>query len=447
MSNSTPNYDYDDQFGPPPAPDYSYDDGPVGLTGQPTGDPVDLNRSRLRKAANALAAAVSRGDDMDEAWQALREAMGAALTGSSPLIEEEDLTALWDASKDLPKPTLAMRADGAALLYEAKIHWLSGEPGSGKTWLALWWTIEQVRAGNAVLFLDMESDPITITSRLRALGITIEELPLVKYLRVRWEPARLADTVEAIVERIVKHSPSLVVLDGMAATLAALGRDENSNSDVSGFTNAVLRPIAAAGPAVVVVDHLAKPQAEGKGGNRYSRGASAKLADASGVAYLLSVSVAFSQNKPGIAKLIVGKDRNGAVGAAGECVAEVFFTPADGGLTVEVKAPEGAGKNGGRFIPDGWMGKLSRELESTKTMTATELRGFVGAKAWDDKSSLARKALDLLVKHGHVALEEAGPRKTYTFVKPFDAERDGDEVRDAEFGPDPSAPVKVEEPF
>ena len=425
-------------------PTYHYDDGHQDPNAPP-GDPADLGRARLRRAANELSRAIARGDGLDEAWEQLRQAMGSALGGSTPLIEEEDLLALWDASADLPKPSLGRRSDGAALLYEAKIHWLSGEPGSGKTWLALWWTIEQVRAGNPVLYLDMESDPITITSRLRALGITLEELPLVRYLRINWDPARLGDTVEAIVERIAARSPSLVVLDGMAATLAALGRDENSNSDVSGFTNGVLRPISNAGPAVVVVDHLAKPHADSKG-NRYSRGASAKLADASGVAYLLAVKVAFSQHKPGIAKLIVGKDRNGAVGAAGECVAEVHFTPADGGLTVAVNVPDGAGDGGKRWIPDGWMGKLSRELAAQQTMTATEMRAFVGAKGWDDKGSPARKAIELLVKYEFVSLEEAGPRKTYTFVSAFE-ERDADTVRDDEYGVDPNAPARIEEPF
>lgn len=412
-------------------------------SGAPPGEPtVDMRRMRLRKATINLASALNRGDGIEGAWGELQAAMSGALPRiGNRLIEEEDLAALWNAQ--LPEPTLGLRADGAALLYDSKIHWLSGEPGSGKTWLALLWTLEQVRAGKTVLYLDMESDATTIASRLRAIGITIEELARVSYLRVRWDLTQLPQIIEAIVDRIETRDPSLVVLDGMAATLAALGKDENSNSDVSAFTAAVLRPISEAGPAVVVVDHLAKPQGD-RGSSRYSRGASAKLADASGVAYLLVVEVPFSRQRPGVAKLIVGKDRNGAVGAMHECVGEIHFIPANGDLGVDVRVPEGA-RVKGRFIPDGWMGKLSRELESAKQMTASEMKAFVGTKSWEDPSSTARQAAALLEKHSFIKVEKVGNAKHFVFVKAF-TDADVERVRDAEHGPDTNASSE-EKPF
>lgn len=385
---------------------------------------------RLRDAAVRLAAALSRGSGVEDAVAEMRAAMSGSLSKSAELVSEEDLSALWDASQELPKPSLGLRADGKALLYAGKIHWVSGEPGSGKTWLALFWTLEQVRSGRSVVYVDMESDPITITARLRALGVEREQLSLVRYLRVRWEPVHLPDTVEALTEKVRTHSPSAVVFDGMAAALAQLGMDENSNGDVSAFTSAVLRPVADAGPAVIVVDHLAKPQGDGRQ-VRYARGASAKLADASGVAFLLTVAVPFSKTKQGLAKLIVGKDRNGAVGFQGETVTEVSFVPEETGLTVELRTPEG-GQSDGRWIPSRLMEKLSTALSMTGTMTASEAKSELGKGNWEKYGTRVTTLLD---HHGYINIEKQGTAKVYQHVTRF-TEQDAKRIRDAEFGPD-----------
>lgn len=393
----------------------------------PPGD----GRTRLRDAAVRLATAVSRGDGVENAVAEMRAAMRGSLSSGPELVVEEDLAALWDASQELPMPSLGLRADGRALLYAGKIHWVSGEPGAGKTWLALFWTLEQVREGRSVVYIDMESDPVTITARLRALGVKLEELPRVRYLRVRWEPVHLPDAVEALTDRVREHNPSLVVLDGMASTLAQLGMDENSNSDVSAFTSAVLRPIADAGPAVVVVDHLAKPSGDNKSATRYARGAGAKLADASGVAFLLTVAVAFSKKKQGLAKLVVGKDRNGAVGYQGETVAEVSFVPEDSGLTVEIRVPE-AGQSDGRWIPSRLMEKFSAGLSVVGSMTAGEAKAQLGKGQWEKYGT---KVATLLDHHGYIEIEKQGTAKVYKHKLLF-TEADAGKVRDAEYGSD-----------
>jgi hypothetical protein len=397
---------------------------------------ADKHLVGLRKAAIQLANAVSQGDEsrVGVAWDQLSKAMRLVMGGGRSLIDEEDLTMLWDAAADRPVPTMGARDDGQALVYPGKIHWLAGEPGGGKTWVALWWALEQVRENKSVLYIDMESDPVTITSRLRTLGITQEQLALVRYLRVRWEPVALANAVEQICVRIAAHIPSLVVMDGMASALAQLGRDENSNSDVSAFTGAVLRPIADAGPAVVVVDHMAKPQHGDRGQqSRYARGASAKLADATGAAYLLETITPFSRTKDGLARLRVGKDRNGAVGAAGENVAEIVFNCANEGMAISVRKPAPS-QSSGRFVPDGVMRKITKELEAAtaSTMTATELAAAVGKKTWE--GNLRSTAIRLLEKHGFLTIESKGQSKLFTLLKPF-MDTDVEPLREAEFGP------------
>lgn len=409
----------------------------VERTDQP--DVVDKHRAELRKSAILLANAVSVGDDkkVSGAFETLARSMRAVLGGTRSVVEEEDLVSLWDAAANRPMPTIGLREDGQALLYPGKVHWLAGEPGGGKTWVALLWALEQVQAGGSVLYVDMESDPVTITSRLRTLGVTQEEIPLVRYLRVRWDPVSLANAVAELCDRVVSHKPTLVVVDGMAQALAQLGRDENSNSDVSSFTNAVLRPLADAGPAVVVVDHMAKPQQGDRGQqSRYARGASAKLADATGVAYVLETITPFSRTKDGLAKLRVGKDRNGAVGAAGETVAEIVFNCADEGMAIGVRKPA-PGQSSGRFIPDGVMRKISKELEAAKDrqLTAGELGSAVGKKTWE--GGLRPTAVKLLEKHKFITIVQKGQSKVFTLVKPF-GEGDVEPLRAAEFGPDPT---------
>jgi KaiC/GvpD/RAD55 family RecA-like ATPase len=394
------------------------------------------DRLTLRKAAIQLASAINGNDGMgvDRAWDELSRAMRGMLSGGRQLVEEEDLAALWDAAADLPQPTMGLREDGAALLYDGKIHWLAGEPGGGKTWVALFWTLEQVRVGNSVLYIDMESDPITITSRLRTLGIEQDQLTRVRYLRVRWEPGNLATAVEQIADRVLTHTPSLVVMDGMASALAQLGKDENSNSDVSAFTGAVLRPIADHGPAVVVVDHMSKPQGEQRGPSRYARGASAKLADASGVAYVLETVTPFSRSKDGLAKLRIGKDRNGAVGAAGEVASEIHFSTAGEGMVISVRKPS-PGQSSGRWIPSGLMEKLSIALIAApdKSLRTGEVSEALGTKNWEKYGAKVR---ELLVKYNYIKVEKDGKATVFTSLKAFSEDEDAETIRESEFGPD-----------
>ena len=58
---------------------------------------------------------------------------------------------------DGPKlPALMVRDDGHTLLYESRLNSIFGEPGVGKTWLAIISAISAVRAGANVLWWDFE---------------------------------------------------------------------------------------------------------------------------------------------------------------------------------------------------------------------------------------------------------------------------------------------------
>src|SRR5690606_4938868 len=48
-----------------------------------------------------------------------------------------DLDPILDGTHELPVPTICLRSDGAGLIYPGRVHSIAGEPGGGKTWVAL----------------------------------------------------------------------------------------------------------------------------------------------------------------------------------------------------------------------------------------------------------------------------------------------------------------------
>ena len=63
-----------------------------------------------------------------------------------------------------------VRDDGRTILYESKLNSVFGEPGVGKTWVAIMAAISAVRNGSNVLWWDFEDRQATLATRLAALG-------------------------------------------------------------------------------------------------------------------------------------------------------------------------------------------------------------------------------------------------------------------------------------
>ena len=82
------------------------------------------------------------------------------------------------------------------------------------------------------------------------------------------------------------------------------------------------RPLADAGAAVAVVDHVTKAR-DGRG--RWGRGSGAKLGEAD-AGFSLEVTQPFARGHPGEAVLRVAKDRYGVIGPEGSVAATVAFT-------------------------------------------------------------------------------------------------------------------------
>lgn len=234
---------------------------------------------------------------------------------------------------------LATIGDGPAvapalwgLFYGAAVNTLAGEPGLGKSWIAVAASLHVLRRGGSVIVLDYEDSARTWAQRLRSLGAEQEQLMDLLYFRGAGAPAE-ADL--DWLPRLAGAAPDvLVVIDSLAEALAAAGLDENLAGDVTSWHQRIARPLADAGATVLLIDHLAK---DSSSRGRWARGSGAKLAAITGAAFRLEITEPFSRERSGLGQLVISKDRYGAVGAVGETVANIRFDVAGGSLVrVEV---------------------------------------------------------------------------------------------------------------
>ena len=189
-----------------------------------------------------------------------------------------DLAALLAAGVQPLRPTLLARDDGLCLLYPGRTHSVSGESGSGKSWLAQWVTATTLQAGAYALYLDYESSGSSVVARLLALGCTADDVGRLVYVNPDAPPA--GPEFEALLGRRY----ALAVVDGVteALALSGLAGDNltNSNDAVTKWHSLLPKRIAeSTGAAVVQVDHVTKSK-DNRGA--YAIGGQAKRASITG---------------------------------------------------------------------------------------------------------------------------------------------------------------------
>lgn len=150
------------------------------------------------------------------------------------------------------------------VLERGTVTVLSGDTGGGKSWLSLALTVAVLGGGQwlgrpsrtgRVLYLDAEMPRRMSEDRLRALGLTA---PLAERLAFHvWPDVTLGEPESDrwLVDQTKAHGADLVVLD---SATALSGVDLNSNRAVGDLFRTALRPVAAAGAAVVVLHHERK---------------------------------------------------------------------------------------------------------------------------------------------------------------------------------------------
>lgn len=371
---------------------------------------ADLARRReLMGAAIELREAAVDGDE-DRLAKTLR-AVTQTASLSAPVSIWGDVAAVMRGEHDPVRPTWLRRSDGACLVYPGQSHWLMGEPGKGKSWVALHLTAEVLIAGSKAVYLDWEGNEALVGERLSALGVSADIVAnSLAYVR---PGAYAAPTKAAIETRVSEWSASVVVIDGVAKALTASGANEDSAPEVLRWWSDVITPLTDTGAAVVALDHVTKER-EGRG--LWARGSGAKLGEVSGAAWMVVPRQNFSRQQGGRIDLKQAKDRIGYNAADGDLVASISFEPADEGavLSVKVDPPNNEAK-GSDWQPTEVMERISRLLEST----GLPLSGRSIEQSVTGRGATVRDGLKQLVHLGHVRMVPKGAGHAYSLREAY----------------------------
>lgn len=382
-----------------------------------------------RRATTTLQRALQqlgRADHDDTTGQALLDAMDALEDGYRTLTSHSgeknkrttwthvDVAAVIDGHDIDPPPTLMPRTDGQCLVYPGAVHTISGEPGTGKTWAALYAATAELERGQPITFIDYEDRASRVISRLLALGSTIDQLTSgLRYLRPTdplatrdrdgtWQHHQ--DHTKAL--RDATHGAALVIIDGVTEAMTVHGLDLNSNPDVAAFYELLPRRIARDGPAVILIDHVVK-DSERQG--RWGIGGQHKLAGIDGVAYLAKTVEPFGRGHRGRARLIISKDRAGLVQehATGQVAAEFVLDATDPHCLrcrLDPAEPMPTDKNGA-ILPTVLMERVSRWVETHPRCTRREISAAVKGK-----QEYVMRAIDALTSEGYVEVQQGERR-------------------------------------
>jgi hypothetical protein len=307
---------------------------------------------------------------------------------------------LREAPRELPTVDLAELARKGVdppelvcdrLLYRGCLHSLAGPPEAGKSTLAYWWALDLLGQGQRVVVVDVEAGPEQVTEKLLALGAKpddLEHLAYVHYPGARWDAADLAGLQE-----LVAQAPTpLMLFDSIGVALAQAGKDENHVAEVEPLYSALLQ-LARSGPAVALLDHVAKA---GNGG-RYARGSGAKL-QLVDVALMVDVVQPFNREQSGRLRLHVSKDRRGYLARDHQVRVEVE----NGRMTLTISALDPAAtERDGASLPPAAVKALAALRGKDAPQTVKELGDRMKqetgkALTWPTM----RKALNLLAELG-----------------------------------------------
>ncbi len=354
--------------------------------------------------------------------------------GASPEPEEEeagrswkplDLTAVLTGDVGEPLPMVFFREDGLGLFYRGRANGLYGEPESGKSWVALAACAAELRAGNAVLYLDFEDDARGVVARLRALGVP-DQVMLERFRYVNPE-----DGMDVSGKRIDQRASHLVaaavgttlaVVDGVGVAYELHGWEVNSNDDTASFNRHIVKPLVRQGSTPLLVDHQTKARDERRG---WALGAQAKKALVRGAAYVVTSSEKPVPGGKGTVYLRVEKDTPGQVRsrlAHGDKLAAVVTLSSDGEhMDVTVAARGSTDQQPSEFRPTVLMERISRWLELNPGAGSRELFQSVTGKR-----EALQLGLRLLVSEEYVEPRGGGSgrRCEHHVIRPYRADHD-----------------------
>jgi hypothetical protein len=329
-----------------------------------------------------------------------------------------DLTAALDGTYEPPRAEVGQRTDEVGLFYPGRQHTISSESEGGKTWLALTAVAQELNAGNGCLFVDFEDDEGGVVGRLLALQVDP------KLIRDRFAYLRPEHPIGGIVHQtdlvavLGDLRPTLAIVDGVTEAMTLHDLDPLSNTDVAKFGRLLPARLAAAGAAVVSLDHVPK-STDNRG--RYAIGAQHKLAGLNGAAFVLTSRQPFGVGITGRSTLLIAKDRPGQLrrhalpsGEGLHWFADLTITSHDERFAdAAIEPPTSHAAE--TFRPTTLMRRISEALEANPGgLSKRAIRAAV--KGNNDAKDLA---LEQLVNDGHVTRTREGSAHRYLHATPY----------------------------
>jgi len=323
-------------------------------------------------------------------------------------------------------PEVFERTDGRFLFYRSKVNVLLGKPEAGKSLVAQAAAVEAITAGGHVVYLDHESDVVSVAARLVALGADPDGLETRLHYQNPHGPFA-GEEREVLLDYLDNLRPTLVIVDGLIAAMSAQGLEVNSNKDAATIFRDYLDPLCGCGAAEVLIHHLAKGSGEGATG----LGATTLTALARGVHIGVTTEdkARHTPGKHGHSTLTILKDNDGGVrmfGRGGKFATFETSSVATGeddafGRPVFVtswalKTPGEGLENG----PTGCMEAVSRHLEGEGIPCAVAT--IEGAALGGDFTRNTRRwALKVLEDGGYVTrgTVEKGKAAGYSHAKAY----------------------------
>lgn len=308
-----------------------------------------------------------------------------------------DLTAVLAGTWTHPEPSVGRRSDGTGIFYPGKVHTVSSESEGGKTWFALSVALDELAAGNDVIYLDFEDDEGGIVGRLLALGASPQVIgDRFHYLRPD-DPLGTGIHLDDLAGILGDCRPTLAVVDGVTEALTLHGLNPNDNSDVAAFGRMLPRRLAAAGAASVSLDHVTK---NGETRGRYSLGAVHKLNGLDGAAYVLENRRPFGVGITGRSTVRIAKDRPGQLrklalpSSSGMYWAGDLVLTSRPGLLSEVSIDAPEERAGDGFRPTVYMGRIMAAIDERGPLSKRMVRTAVSGKSQNVDQALDRLIFD-----------------------------------------------------
>ena len=262
-------------------------------------------------------------------WTELYRACGLDVPDPPP-------TAILEHSKPLTvpevhQPAILERNDGRTLLYAGKLNSVFGEPGVGKSWVALVGAVSALRKGGRVLWLDFEDTASTLAVRAKALGVLGEvESPNFRFLAPSF--AEDDGNFHVAATWLADRPYSLVVLDSLEAAGCP-----SDGGDVMPWFQKFSHPFRDRGVGRLFLDHVPKQRLDRPRGGI---GSQRKLAEVDGAALAVG-GRPWTKNSGGSLKLVIHKDRGGDLpGSIGKTIALIHGEYTSGNLGYWIVAPD-----------------------------------------------------------------------------------------------------------